>query len=129
MAARRASGGEVLLAPSDALQERPLQLVEVVAAPPAERLVVGRVDPAMHRLLPDEAAHRLPEGGVPEPLLVLAHRVDEEALAAREGERHRVEEGGPERAPAVPVAGERLLEVEGRMPGPDGAAAGHPGGG
>ena len=122
-------GGEVLLAPPDALQERPLQLVEVVAAPPAEGLVVGGVDAAVHRLLADEAAHRLAQGGVPDPFLVLADRVDEEAFAAREGERHRVEECGPERAPAVPVAGERLLEVEGRMPGPDGAAAGHPGGG
>ena len=119
----------VLAAPLDALEERPLQLAEVVAPLPAERLVVGLVDAPVHRFLADESPDRLANLGFADLVLERPDRVDEEALPAREAQGHGVEERGPERVASVPVAGKRLVEVERGMPRPDGAAAGHSGSG
>lgn len=121
---------QFLLGEADAPFGAAFQAVDVVAEG-AQAVAVDQVLAAVVAFLADEATDLLLQRRVLDPLAVVAHGVDEEALAIGEQHRHGVEHVGLESVAAVPVARHRIGQVEVQMTRADlqtfGGGAGHSG--
>lgn len=121
---------QFLLGEADAPFGAAFQAVDVVAEG-AQAVAVDQVLAAVVAFLADEATDLLLQRRVLDPFAVVAHGVDEEALAIGEQHRHGVEHVGLESVAAVPMARHRIGQVEVQMTRADlqtfGGGAGHSG--